>query len=158
MLVHAWNSFCALGFRAYLSVWREGGALCVERLVVFVKNLSASILEPPKMCVHLCSKFKETLVYSIVPAVCWTENCFHCFIHLFIIEKWIDSQPWHGFAFCQSTSGFWWFRFNSFEEIWTSNNTTGNKCNYNRAPGKYSRKFMHPTALIDGESLIFDQW
>ena len=61
---------CALGCRAYLSVWREVGALCVERLVVFVKNLSASILEPPKMCVHLCSKFKETLVYSIVPAVC----------------------------------------------------------------------------------------
>ena len=38
---------CALGCSAYLSVWREVGALCVERLVVFVPSL-------PTLCFPLC--------------------------------------------------------------------------------------------------------
>ena len=37
----------ALGCSAYLSVWREVGALCVERLAVFVPSL-------PTLCFPLC--------------------------------------------------------------------------------------------------------
>ena len=37
----------ALGCIAYLSVWREVGALCVERLAVFVPSL-------PTLCFPLC--------------------------------------------------------------------------------------------------------
>ena len=32
---------CALGCSAYLSVWREVGALCVERLAVFVSYIQS---------------------------------------------------------------------------------------------------------------------
>ena len=37
----------ALGCRAYLSLWREVGVLCVERLAVFVPSL-------PPLCFPLC--------------------------------------------------------------------------------------------------------
>ena len=38
------GSPCALGCRAYLSVGREVGALCVEHLVVFVPSLPHPLL------------------------------------------------------------------------------------------------------------------
>ena len=40
----------ALGCIAYLSVWREVGALCVERLAVFVPYIQSSF----RRCVQNC--------------------------------------------------------------------------------------------------------
>ena len=46
ILAHAWNTSC-FGLYRYLSVWREVGALCVERLAIFVPSL-------PTLCFPLC--------------------------------------------------------------------------------------------------------
>ena len=41
---------CAWGCSTYLSVWREVGALCVERLAVFVPSLSHPLLSTVYQC------------------------------------------------------------------------------------------------------------
>ena len=50
MLAHTWNSSCS-GRRAYLSVgWVVVGALCVERLAVFVPSLPQPLLSTVYQC------------------------------------------------------------------------------------------------------------
>ena len=59
----------ALGCIAYLSVWREVGALCVERLAVFVSYIQSSF----RRCVQNCFRVSQDSFW-VQLRVCFGRN------------------------------------------------------------------------------------
>ena len=62
----------ALGCIAYLSVWREVGALCVERLAVFVSYIQSSF----RRCVQNCFPVSQDSFWGPVTGLFWGKRNF----------------------------------------------------------------------------------
>ena len=65
---------CALGWSAYLSVWREVGALRFERLAVFVPSL-------PPLCFPLYISVTGACLLVGVGARGWIVRFYRCCLH-----------------------------------------------------------------------------